>query len=481
MIAEAIEIFTTILEMRSTVLATVLVAGVATGFSQFKNTAAAGSHTSDPNERPSFTDSLSMKPSLTDKYWIAGAEAAGSNLAVWGFFRYAEQESYSRISFKAIEDHLKTGFWWDEDGFLGNQFNHPYHGSVYFNSARSNGLGFWESALYAFGGSAMWELFMEVEPPSYNDIINTPVSGVIFGEITFRSTNLILDPSKRGFDRVLREASALLLNPVRGFNRVFSGEMWRTGSPSSNPDYKLWLSLGGNDLFYNRTIFENHGYGLARLDMEYGELMAASRHKDPFDYFSVRVEMGFSGNDDMLGIVASGVLWDKTVTLSDHSSSVLGIYKEFDLHNNLICHLTATSVAFRLTNVVPISAASALQSSVSISGVFMGGVNSQYASVYHEQYNMGPGASANVSTALRFQDFGSVYLNYKRFWLHTLNGADGDEFIGLLNLGTNYSVTNATTIGLDLVLYERYSIYEHFPSVNSAISSIHFYAKFRLG
>jgi len=466
--------------MRPILLTTILVSGVATGYSQFKNSLQAAAPTGDRNERPSSADSLSIKPASAGKYWIAGAEAAGSNVAVWAFFRYAEKESYTRISLKAIEDHLKTGFWWDQDGFLGNQFNHPYHGSVYFNSARSNGLGFWESAAYSLGGSAMWELFMEVEPPSYNDIVNTPVSGIILGEIIHRSTNLILDPSKRGLGRVLREASALLLNPVKGFNRAMSGEMWSTASPSSNPDYKLWLSLGGNDLFFNRTFVQNHGYGLARLDMEYGDLLATSSHHEPFDYFNLRVELGFSANDDILSIVASGVLWDRTVTLFDHSSTVLGIYKEFDLHNNLACHLTATSCAFRLTNVMPVSSTTTFQSSVSISGVFMGGVNSPYAPVYHEQYNMGPGASAKVTAALKNNDHGSVYVNYKRFWLHTLNGADGDEFVGMLNLGTNYQITKTIMAGIDLVLYERYSVYEHFPDVKSGISSIHLYTKFSL-
>jgi len=466
--------------MRSIVLTAAVIAYGATAVSQFKYSVLSDTLAAELNSRPSPADSISVAPSSATRYWIAGAEAAGSNVAVWAFFKYAEHEPYTRISLQSIGDHLETGFWWDQDGFLGNQFNHPYHGSVYFNSARSNGLGFWESAAYAFGGSAMWELFMEIEPPSYNDIVNTPVSGIIFGEIIHRSTNLILDPSKRGPGRVLREASALLLNPVKGFDRAISGEMWSTGSPSSNPDYKLWLSLGGNDLFFNRTFVQNHGYGLARLDMEYGDLLATSSHHEPFDYFNLRVELGFSANDDILSIVASGVLWDRTVTLFDHSSTVLGIYKEFDLHNNLACHLTATSCAFRLTNVMPVSSTTTFQSSVSISGVFMGGVDSPYAPVYHEQYNMGPGASAKVTAALKNNDHGSVYVNYKRFWLHTLNGADGDEFVGMLNLGTNYQITKTIMAGIDLVLYERYSVYEHFPDVKSGISSIHLYTKFSL-
>lgn len=50
---------------------------------------------------------------------------------------------------------LKHGFVWDNDAMGTNMFMHPYHGSLYFNSARSNGYNFWQSGFFAFGGSFM--------------------------------------------------------------------------------------------------------------------------------------------------------------------------------------------------------------------------------------------------------------------------------------------------------------------------------------
>lgn len=415
------------------------------------------------------------------RYWIAAAEAAGSNVAVWAFFRYVEKEPYTDISFNSIRNNLKAGFWWDEDQFFGNQFNHPYHGSMYYNSARSNGLGFWESAAYALGGSAMWELFMEVEPPSYNDIVNTPVSGIILGEISYRTTSLILDDSKRGFDRVLREATSFLINPMRGINRIVRREMWQVGPPLSRTEHKVSLSVGGHNVFFDRTLTHNHGYALARFEMDYGDLFATSKHKDPFDYFNVHAELGLSRNDIILGIVGSGVLWDRDVKLFDNSSSVLGVYKEFDLLGNLVYHFTATSVTAKVTNVMTLTSSSSLHSSLSISAVLMGGVNSQYAEVYERKYNIGPGASGKLSTVLKIPGYGSVYMNYKRFWLHTLNGADSEEFIGLLNIGTNYQMTDTTILGFDFPLYERYGNYKHLPNIKEANSAARLYVKFVLG
>ena len=85
---------------------------------------------------------------------------------VWAFDRYVMNEDFAKISIGSIRRNIKHGFVWDNDQFSTNLFAHPYHGNLYFNAARSNGLTFWESAPYAFAGSLMWEIAAEVEPPS---------------------------------------------------------------------------------------------------------------------------------------------------------------------------------------------------------------------------------------------------------------------------------------------------------------------------
>lgn len=134
----------------------------------------------------SITQYMINEGNTEKKYWLPAIEIIGLNLGVGAFNTYIMNEDFAKISWKTIGDNFKTGFVWDEDPFLMNHFMHPFHGAAYFNSARSNGLEFWESAPYALFGSFMWEFFMENEPPSYNDIVNTPVTGIILGEISYR-------------------------------------------------------------------------------------------------------------------------------------------------------------------------------------------------------------------------------------------------------------------------------------------------------
>lgn len=103
-------------------------------------------------------------------------------MGVWAFDRYAIKGDFAFFDINTMKANLKKGFVWDNDQMGTNLFMHPYHGSLYYNTARSNGYNYWQSGVFALGGSAMWELFMENEYPSANDIIATPVGGMALGE-----------------------------------------------------------------------------------------------------------------------------------------------------------------------------------------------------------------------------------------------------------------------------------------------------------
>ncbi|MBN1559378.1 DUF3943 domain-containing protein, partial [candidate division KSB1 bacterium] len=104
---------------------------------------------------------------------IAAAEILFINAGVWAFAYYGLDGYWSQISWQSVGMNLRHGFEWDPNKFKTNFFDHPFHGNLYFNTARTNGLSFWEAAPFSFGGSMMWELFMESEFPSYNDLLMT--------------------------------------------------------------------------------------------------------------------------------------------------------------------------------------------------------------------------------------------------------------------------------------------------------------------
>ncbi len=148
---------------------------------------------------------------------VAVAEALGVNALVWSFNYFIREDNYSfQIGWRTVEANLRHGMEWDPNKFKVNFFDHPFHGSLYFNAARSNGFNFWESAPFSFAGSLMWEFFMESEYPSYNDTVMTTFGGMALGESFYRFSEHILDDRAGGLNRVWREAAALAINPVGG-------------------------------------------------------------------------------------------------------------------------------------------------------------------------------------------------------------------------------------------------------------------------
>jgi hypothetical protein len=184
------------------------------------------------------------------RFWAAAGELMLAQAIPWGITRFVRDGEWARISPKTWIDNLKFPWQWDNNKFNNNQFAHPYHGSLYYNAARTNGYNFWQSAPWAFAGSLMWELFGEVWAPAPNDLANTTLGGITLGEMLFRFSTLTLKNEASGSNRVVREVGAALINPVQGFNRLVRGESGRISE--TPPDWRPSQIQTSMDLGYRR-------------------------------------------------------------------------------------------------------------------------------------------------------------------------------------------------------------------------------------
>jgi Domain of unknown function (DUF3943) len=130
------------------------------------------------------------------------------------------RESFAQISWDSTLSHFDGRRPWefDVDLFVVNQFGHPIQGALAFTAARSSGLSFWWSALYPFLSSLAWEMFYEIDAPSYNDQVTTPMGGIFLGEVLHRSALLLLNEA--GGPRWLRAIGAFVLEPMGQINRT---------------------------------------------------------------------------------------------------------------------------------------------------------------------------------------------------------------------------------------------------------------------
>jgi hypothetical protein len=133
----------------------------------------------------------------------------------------------ARVTPKTWWDNMENGWVWDLDDFVVNQFGHPYQGNNYFNTGRSNGLSFYESAAVTAFGSATWEYFGETNKASMNDFINTTLGGIALGEMFHRAAWLVRDTRATGRGRLWREIGATALDPITGVNRFLTDDSSR--------------------------------------------------------------------------------------------------------------------------------------------------------------------------------------------------------------------------------------------------------------
>jgi len=399
-------------------------------------------------------------------YLLAAAETFGMNMLVWGYDRYISHKTWAYISWQSISNNLRHGFVWDSDEFATNQFFHPYSGALSFTSARANGIGFWHSVIYSVAGSLMWELAMENEYPSANDIITTPSSGIVLGEISYRVSSLFLDESTSGLERAFREMTAALLCPMHGFNRLLTGKAWKTGLKRDRSNYWPVLSFGGNRVFIDQNPDQKQLHNFIKFDLKYGELLSGTIPKKPFDYFDLSAGLSLSRTNSIIEIYGTGMLWGRNLTMLPERWGVFGIFKNFDILYNETYKISASSVGSGVIIKAPVSPKIRLDNSMILSGVILGGVNSvETVAEDDRDYNIGHGLNSRFKSVFAVKNIGKIYVHYNLYWLHTFVGTEGDELIGIMTGGSQLKIFGPVSLAMEYIGYHRHGEYIGYPSV----------------
>ena len=282
-------------------------------------------------------DSL-MAPGLGKKHpWWALGQVTGVNAFVHFFDRIITNQDFAQTTLHTWGENFKNGFVWDNDVFSTNLFMHPYHGNLYFNSARSQGLSFWEAAPYAMIGSLEWEFLGEIEPPAINDLIATTFGGICIGEITNRVSRIFLDDSKRGWPRFWRELGATIFNPMGTLKRLATGDAWTVRSNhyryhdyNRNP-VEISISAGDRYLADNGELFKGEHNPYINFAMKYGDPINEDEHNAPYDFFETELVFGLSANQPILNQVhLMGRLWSTPMIERKNIRAEFGLYQHFD-------------------------------------------------------------------------------------------------------------------------------------------------------
>lgn len=141
---------------------------------------------------------------------------------IYLYLRTCKTQDWSnRFKWSNIENTFTKPPEWEYDHWSFNYVVHPYMGSLTYLATRNRGGGIFESFLFAKTQSVIYEYFVSssLHRPSINDIIITPLGGMIVGETIFRIKNRLLKTNHlTAFKKVL----LTIMDPYEVFRYGFN-------------------------------------------------------------------------------------------------------------------------------------------------------------------------------------------------------------------------------------------------------------------
>jgi hypothetical protein len=399
--------------------------------------------------------------------WIPIVQIVGGNVFLWSIDRFVSNEDFSRIGFQSWKRNFKVGWEWDADGFEMNHFFHPYGGALAFNSGRVTGYDFWESIPFAFGSSLMWEYVGENTLPSYNDLINTTLSGVFGGEVLYRLSSNVLDDRTTGAARFFRELFAAALNPKRGFTRLIQGRLFRVSSEEvyQKEPLNVTFSLGAHNVNDGSTFGTGPTSVMANAMFVYGNPFE-NRSRKPFDFFKLRFDLNFGvGSRVIDNIIGYGLLFGSNGQVGSFKI-MAGGFQHFDYWDNNIYRITSLGFGGGIISQLPILEKSVMESAIHLAIIPLGAVSSPYVSVGDRDYAYGGGVQGKLENIFNL-GWGSLTTDYFIYWIHTYIGAAGNNVIGIFKPRLGVQLYQNLSVGFEYLVYQRSGYFVDYPTFYS--------------
>lgn len=397
-------------------------------------------------------------------YVIPVASMLAVNTTFWATARYVLEADYAYIDLDSMSANFEAGFEWDADGFPINQIGHPYQGALYHGGARSVGLGFWASLPYTVLGSLQWELFMETEHPSYNDLITTTVGGIALGEVLFRLSSRLIDESSTGAPRVAREGGALVVNPIHGLSRLFSGAATRQGAGPVPHPVRIRLAAGMNRLRLGTP--DAPGPPSLGLDARvlYGTLAETDEPFEPFDWFSL--EMGLKVQESQLGAAhldITGLLTRWSIGCGADNDCAWGLINHYDYYDSPIFNVGTSSLGAGLLADFQLPWSLELFLEGDLAAIALGGLDSPYPTGVERDYSLGAGGMLRATGILSKRHWGRIRLIHTRYYMRTVHGVRSHDVAGITRAELEVPIYGDFAVSAGTTLHDRLTVPEDNP------------------
>ena len=401
------------------------------------------------------------RPEPEQRFFTAAGELALVEFLPWAFDRYVTKDDFAYISIRTVKENFKNGFGYDHDSFNINQASHPFHGTLFFNAARSNGYGYFESGAFTLAGSFLWECCMENTQPAINDIVNTTLGGMSRGEMAHRLGVMLRDNGATGLSRFWRELGAAIVDPMGEFNRLVHGEATRQ---FANPDerfpsrFSVVADLGYRHIGAGAT---DPNQGIVSLSAVYGDAFAGEIRK-PFDTFWLEADVATTGVSRIegRGVLRGWELGDTTAKVRH----ILGVFQEYEYFSNESQVFAAQIFSVGLLSRY--SMRQDLEVSTDATAIVFPLAGIRTTDFLNPEtgrnYDYAPGGGFRLAARLYRKEWEIVRLGYGVAWARTANGSSSSNTLQFFRASARLPLTRSLGTGAGYSWYSRRTTYSGF-------------------
>jgi hypothetical protein len=386
-------------------------------------------------------------------FWQAAGGLAAVNGLTWFYNWHVQRWAWANVGTRSWWENLHAGFAWDDDAFGANQIAHPYHGGLYFNSARASGYDFWGSIPFVAAGSLSWELFTENVRPSVNDLINTTLGGIALGEVAYRMSTLLRSSTSR---TTTRQLGAMIVNPLSQAQILVRGRSHGL-APAAPQTRSTLVALG-----QRRGVAASDGvttsHPFVGLTFYYGNVFDQQVTR-PYDAFEFRLHLSPNEHVVLTHVSVSGLLARSTLSHSARSQLLLGLFQHYDYDDLPATKSSSQSLSGALLYRGTLSRRLQVDFGLHAELVPLGAVSSEHGGIRRRDYDFGPGVGGRLTGTVRHDGRELLRVDGRTVWVHSLYAADADHLTTTARLSTTIPVTRMVSLGGDVAITLRRSWY----------------------
>jgi hypothetical protein len=121
----------------------------------------------------------------------------------------------------------------------------------------------------------------------------------------------------------------------------------------------------------------------------------------------------------------------------------------------------------------PLGGGWSLNTGVYAGWIMLGGSNNEYFTNTQERnYNYTTGIKSKASVTLFADKYGELLSEFMYYWMTSIEGIEGNDYIGQLNVVYNKQVYQGLGLGLEGFLYDRVGRYPAYPESHVTIKGL---------